>query len=323
MLGWPDPVRRDRWHARSRGLRSSARSAPTMRSGRAPAWAVGRCGGEPTGSSAPRHDAGAWCHAHRIAAPTHAGDGEGGGRSSWRPYRAPASSLAPNPRSGRATPARVRCRGSTSTWRWPCRCRRSAPLSRNRSRLRSLQRAEVAHVESGGYRSRFGYILVDEFQDISPGRARPLKALPDRSLTAGLFAVSDDWQAVYRLVGSDIAIMREFEERFGESARIDLETPLRCADRSATVATIFVLSDPVQLRENVSSTRRADGPCVPIGPPSEECTDLPRDARAIRGCPCLPRKHPGTKRLRRRRDNRLTPRERTVGHRQLLAFGEA
>ena len=191
--------------------------------------------------------------------------------------------------------------------------------------LALLAESGGCRVESGGYRSRFGYILVDEFQDISPGRARPLKALPDRSLTAGLFAVSDGWQAIYRFAGSDIAIMREFEERFGESARIDLETPLRCADRSATVATIFVLSDPAQLRENVSSTRRADadGPCVPIGPPSEECTDLPRDARAIRGCPCLRRKHPGTKRLRRSRDNRLTPRERTVGHRQLLAFGEA
>ncbi len=136
------------------------------------------------------------------------------------------------------------------------------------------------------------YILVNEFQDISPGRARLLKALPDRSPTTGLFAVSDDWQAVYRLVGSDIAIMRELEERFGESARIDLETPLRCADRSATVATIFVLSDPVQLRENVSSTRRADGPCVPIGPPSEECPDLPRDARAIRVCPRFAAKTP-------------------------------
>ena len=36
-------------------------------------------------------------------------------------------------------------------------------------------------VEAGGYRSPFGYILVDEFQDISPARARLLKALLDSS----------------------------------------------------------------------------------------------------------------------------------------------
>ena len=66
------------------------------------------------------------------------------------------------------------------------------------------------HVEKGRYRSPFGYILVDEFQDISPGRARLLKALLDTSETAQLFAVGDDWQAIYRFTGSDIAIMREF-----------------------------------------------------------------------------------------------------------------
>ena len=67
------------------------------------------------------------------------------------------------------------------------------------------------HVESGRYRNRFSYILVDEFQDISPGRARLLKALLDTSNTAQLFAVGDDWQAIYRFAGSDIAIMREFQ----------------------------------------------------------------------------------------------------------------
>ena len=66
------------------------------------------------------------------------------------------------------------------------------------------------HVESGCYRSPFSYILVDEFQDISPGRARLLKVLLDRSPTAQLFAVGDDWQAIYRFDGSDNAIMREF-----------------------------------------------------------------------------------------------------------------
>ena len=63
------------------------------------------------------------------------------------------------------------------------------------------------HVEAGRYRSPFGYILVDEFQDISPARARLLKALLDRSPGAQLFAVGDDWQAIYRFGGSDIAVM--------------------------------------------------------------------------------------------------------------------
>ena len=134
------------------------------------------------------------------------------------------------------------------------------------------------HVESGRYLSPFGYILVDEFQDISPGRARLLKALLDRSATAQLFAVGDDWQAIYRFAGSDIAIMREFKERFGETERIDLAMTFRCSDRITAVATKFVLRNPAQIRKDVSSVRRADGPSVHVGLPGEECPDTLREA---------------------------------------------
>ena len=88
-------------------------------------------------------------------------------------------------------------------------------------------------VESGRFRSPFKYILVDEFQDISPSRAALLKALLDNCPGAQLFAVGDDWQAIYRFAGSDIAVMQEFGERFGDYERIDLETTFRCwADSS-------------------------------------------------------------------------------------------
>ena len=133
------------------------------------------------------------------------------------------------------------------------------------------------HVESRCYNNPFGYILVDEFQDISPGRARLLKALLDRSTTAQLFAVGDDWQAIYRFAGSDIAIMREFRERFGESKRINMETTFRCADRIATVATKFVLRNPAQIPKNVSSTLQLKEPCVHVGLGGES-PDLLREA---------------------------------------------
>ena len=134
------------------------------------------------------------------------------------------------------------------------------------------------HVEAGSYRSSFGYILVDEFQDISPGRARLVKALLDQSPDAQLFAVGDDWQSIYRFAGSDISIMREFGDRFGHSEQTYLETTFRCADRIAEVATEFVLSNPAQIRKRVRSTRRADGPCVHVG---LEAEDLPLLGEAL------------------------------------------
>ena len=128
------------------------------------------------------------------------------------------------------------------------------------------------HVEAGRFLSPFRYILVDEFQDISPGRARLLKALLDQSPDAQLFAVGDDWQSIYRFTGSDIAIMREFADHFGHTEQTYLETTFRCADRIADVATKFVLCNPAQIFKEVSSTRRADGPCVHV---RLEAEDLP------------------------------------------------
>ena len=133
-------------------------------------------------------------------------------------------------------------------------------------------------VEEGHYRSPFGYILVDEFQDISPSRARLLKALLDSSPGAQLFAVGDDWQAIYRFGGSDIAVMREFGDHFGPFERSDLTTTFRCADRIAGVATDFVLRNPAQIRKTVRATRKADRPAVYVGLPGEQELSLLKEA---------------------------------------------
>ena len=134
------------------------------------------------------------------------------------------------------------------------------------------------HVEAGRYRSPCGYILVDEFQDISPARARLLKALLDGSPGAQLFAVGDDWQAIFRFGGSDIAVMREFGDQFGEHERIDLGTTFRCADRISAVATEFVLRNPAQIEKTVNATRKAGGPAVHVGLPGKDGLSLLKEA---------------------------------------------
>ncbi len=133
-------------------------------------------------------------------------------------------------------------------------------------------------VETGRYRSPFGYILVDEFQDISSSRAGLLKALLDSSPGAQLFAVGDDWQAIYRFGGSDISVMRDFGDHFGAFERVDLATTFRCSDRIATVATDFVLRNPAQIRKTVRTTRKADRPAVYVGLPGEQDLSLLKEA---------------------------------------------
>ena len=146
-------------------------------------------------------------------------------------------------------------------------------------------------VESGRCRSPFTYILVDEFQDISTSRARLLRALLDRTPGSQLFAVGDDWQAIYRFGGSDIAVMREFGEHFGAFERIDLTTTFRCDAGIAETATDFVLRNPSQIRKAVRASRRSTRPAVYVGLADEgnpsllkEALDrIARDARGYSG----------------------------------------
>ena len=121
------------------------------------------------------------------------------------------------------------------------------------------------YVENGKYRSPYKYILIDEFQDISPARARLIKALVRQSPDNRLFAVGDDWQAISRYAGSDISIIRDFGNHFGDHEQLRLETTFRCPDRLAALATEFILKNPSQIPKTVRSTRTADDPCVHIG----------------------------------------------------------
>ena len=136
----------------------------------------------------------------------------------------------------------------------------------------------AAHVEAGRYQSPFGYLLVDEFQDISPDRARLLKALLEQSPGTQLFAVGDDWQAIFRFAGSDISIMREFSQHFGEGVRLSLETTFRCVDRIAAVATEFILRNPAQISKTVRSIHNAKDPRVHVGLPGAQKLSLLKEA---------------------------------------------
>lgn len=168
--------------------------------------------------------------------------------------------------------------GSTIA-RCEARATSSADAPRNRSFLRIFQALVGAyeahlgdmidfedmivrasgHVESGRYRSAYRHILVDEFQDISAGRARLLRALKGQHRDARLFAVGDDWQSIYRFAGSDIRLMRSFGTEFGGSfaddcavhSVVDLKRTFRSVDRIAIPARRFVLRNPAQIDRTV------------------------------------------------------------------------
>jgi DNA helicase-4 len=130
----------------------------------------------------------------------------------------------------------------------------------------------TALVETGKYDSPFRHILVDEFQDISTGRAKLIKALKAQHADARIFAVGDDWQSIYRFAGSDIHIMRNFASEFGGKYRgasgvhrtVDLGRTFRSVDKIALAARRFVLCNPSQITKTVVPAGETDQPAIKI-----------------------------------------------------------
>lgn len=128
------------------------------------------------------------------------------------------------------------------------------------------------YVETGRYVARFSRILVDEFQDISQGRARLVKALKAQNPGTRIFAVGDDWQSIFRFAGSDIHLMRHFGDEFGGSFDgdigihrvVDLGRTFRSVDQIAYAAKDFILRNPAQLPKRLVPAGTATEPAISI-----------------------------------------------------------
>lgn len=115
------------------------------------------------------------------------------------------------------------------------------------------------YAESGRYRSAFRHIVVDEFQDISQGRIRLLRALLEQVEDRQLLCVGDDWQSIYRFAGSDIHLLRRLGELVGPVKVTALDQTFRFHDGLAGLSAYFVTRNPAQLSKEVVSRRKASG----------------------------------------------------------------
>lgn len=111
----------------------------------------------------------------------------------------------------------------------------------------------IEYVESGLFKSPWRYLMVDEFQDISEPRARLVKALRDSHKGSSVFAVGDDWQAIYRFSGADIRLTTQFEQYFGFTSQTALDLTFRFNNKIGQVAANFISKNPTQLNKTIAS----------------------------------------------------------------------
>ena len=106
---------------------------------------------------------------------------------------------------------------------------------------------------------KFKYIIVDEFQDISISRMKFLKRLIQQG-NSKLFAVGDDWQAIYRFSGCDLNIFLEFPKYFGDSAITKITTTHRNSQELQDIAGPFIKKNPEQFNKSINSERHLEHP---------------------------------------------------------------
>lgn len=113
------------------------------------------------------------------------------------------------------------------------------------------------YIEQGKWSNPYELIMVDEFQDVSQARARLMGNLV-KNPGSSMFAVGDDWQSINRFAGADLAVMTNFEARFGRAVTLRLETTFRSPQSLCDISSSFIQKNPLQIRKRV----RTDNPDV-------------------------------------------------------------
>ncbi|MGF1776828.1 DNA helicase IV [Vibrio nomapromontoriensis] len=143
---------------------------------------------------------------------------------------------------------------------WPCYQAWQKMLKENgQIDFTSMITQATKLVESKQFSSAWKYIMVDEYQDISPDRLALIQGLCEQSLgeddQATLFAVGDDWQSIYQFTGADVDLTTGFSRRFPNASVHQLDTTYRFNNMLGSVANRFIQENPNQLEKSLNSHR--------------------------------------------------------------------
>ena len=101
---------------------------------------------------------------------------------------------------------------------------------------------------------KYSHIIIDEYQDISTSRYNLIKAIIKQT-NAGLFAVGDDFQSIFRFTGSDISFFERFDEYFPGSRLVKITNTYRNSQNLIRAAGKFIMKNPNQIKKNLQSNK--------------------------------------------------------------------
>jgi hypothetical protein len=163
-------------------------------------------------------------------------------------------------------------------------------LEKHQTTFSGLIKLAIRYLRSGQIRTQFRYIIVDEYQDLSALRQEFLRLLLESS-QVNLFAVGDDWQAIYGFSGSRVNFTLNFRKFWGVFSLHRISKTYRFGPTLAGLSSSFIMQDHTQIQKQIQSQKEdALEPVVEISGDSERLDlevlthyfeSLPRDSSIL------------------------------------------
>ena len=163
-------------------------------------------------------------------------------------------------------------------------------IEKNQTTFSGLIKLAIRCLRSGQIKTQFRYIIVDEYQDLSALRQEFLHLLLESS-QANLFAVGDDWQAIYGFSGSRVDFTLNFRRFWGDFSLHRISKTYRFGPTLARLSSGFIMQNHTQIRKQIQSQKEdALEPVVEISGDSERLDlevlthyfeSLPRDSSIL------------------------------------------
>jgi superfamily I DNA/RNA helicase len=118
------------------------------------------------------------------------------------------------------------------------------------------------------YKSKYQYILVDEFQDVNNLQVELIKLLLTDSTQ--LFCVGDDWQSIYGFRGSNVSYIVEFESHFRNARTIKLNLNYRSTQNIVGASNEVIKHNKFKVDKDVFASKKSEHKIVVYSGNSEE-----------------------------------------------------
>lgn len=121
---------------------------------------------------------------------------------------------------------------------------------------------------SNKYKSKYQYILVDEFQDVNNLQVELIKLLLTEQTQ--LFCVGDDWQSIYGFRGSNVSYIIDFENYFPNSKVVKLNLNYRSTQNIVGASNEVISHNKFKVEKDIQASKKSEHKIVVYAGNSEE-----------------------------------------------------